>query len=58
MSQWLLTPDSQVVPIDDIREHDLSENCWCQPEMHELGILVHNSADRREFYERGELKPS
>lgn len=53
-----MTEDAQVVPIDDLREHEMSERCWCKPVLDELGVLVHNSADRREFYERGELKPS
>lgn len=58
MSQWGLTDDRQVFPLNDLREHDLSENCWCKPTLTEDGVLVHNSADRRELYERGELKPS
>ncbi len=46
-----------VIPIDDLREHDPSD-CWCDPIVNEDGVVVHNALDRRELYERGELKPS
>jgi hypothetical protein len=46
----------QVIPVNDLREHSLAD-CWCQP-FDDEGVLVHNSADGREFFERGERKPS
>lgn len=41
-----------VVPINDLREHQENEKCWCRPNDDE-GVIVHNSMDRREEYERG-----
>ena len=47
------------IPIDDIKEHELSEDCWCRPEVDfDIGIVIHNSADGREKFETGERKPS
>lgn len=59
MSQWLaeLIGDTpHVRPIDDLRPHDMTEACWCKPFFDEH-VLVHNSMDRREEFERGR-KPS
>lgn len=39
-----------VVPINDTREHKLSDDCWCSPFMDEH-IHVHNSLDDREAFE-------
>jgi hypothetical protein len=47
---------NHVVPVDDLREHSVS-GCWCRP-TDDDGLTVHNSLDGREFYERGERKPS
>lgn len=46
-----------VLPIDDLREH-LPLDCWCEPTVDEDNIVIHNAADQRELYERGELKPN
>lgn len=48
-----------VVPQNDLREHvvDPVRVCWCDPTEHDDDVIVHNSMDRRELYERGELKP-
>lgn len=47
-----------VYPLNDLREHDAdSPACWCHP-LFDDGILIHNSMDLREEYERGERKPS
>lgn len=43
-----------VVPMNDLRPHDLERSCWCKP-FDGGGVLVHNSLDGREHYERGEL---
>jgi hypothetical protein len=51
--------DVHTVPVDDIREHEPSEDCWCEPEYYvDIGLIVHNSADGREKFETGERKPS
>ena len=47
---------NHVYPADDLRNHSLT-NCWCRP-TDDDGIMVHNSLDGRELYERGERKPS
>lgn len=50
-----------VVPINDLREHDLNGSCWCKPALdndYSYPIWIHNSMDGREAFERGERKPS
>ena len=48
-----------IVPEDDLREHDLIPDCWCEPTLDEENwTAVHNSADNREAFETGERKPS
>jgi hypothetical protein len=48
-----------VVPLNDLREHELNRSCWCQPHYDEEdGIVIHNSLDGREAFERRERKPS
>ena len=44
-------------PMNDLREHDVDGmSCWCHPQAEECDggtLIVHNSMDRREEYERG-----
>jgi hypothetical protein len=48
-----------IIPNDDLYEHELMPTCWCKPTIYEAEfIAVHNSADQREAFERGERKPS
>ena len=47
---------SHVYPTNDLREHSVN-GCWCRP-TDDDGIVVHNSLDARELFERGERKPS
>ena len=50
---------THVLPIDDLREHEETAECWCNPDLNEeLMIAVHHSADNREAFEKGERKPS
>ena len=50
---------SHVVPINDLKEHQLIAECWCNPTLDdEYMIATHNSADNREAFERGERKES
>lgn len=44
------TDGKQVWPLNDLKEHGDME-CWCNPFYEETGILIHNSADQREYYE-------
>lgn len=43
-------------PRNDAREHDLEAPCWCNP-FYRDGILIHQSADRREENERNAVFP-
>lgn len=54
---WAVICERHVVPLDDLREHITDVSCWCRP-LEDEGVVVHNSMDRREFYERGERKAS
>lgn len=48
-----------IVPVDDLREHVLMSSCWCSPNIDPEDFLaIHNSADEREKFERGERKTS
>lgn len=59
MSEFDLFKRYHVVPIDDIREHDLTPECWCGPTPDdEHDVFVHHALDEREKYETGERKPS
>ena len=48
-------PDIHVLPVNDLREHVESEDCWCHPRIERVGddgwLVVHNSADGRELVE-------
>lgn len=51
--------DIHVLPINDLREHEESESCWCRPrrDEEEPTVLIHNSADGREHTkEKGKLQ--
>ncbi len=55
--KWLATA-KYVVPIGDLKWHQAdSKKCWCKPTADD-GLIIHNSMDGRELYERGERKPS
>lgn len=57
---WAVIEDDDgfrhVVPLNDLREHSIPQ-CWCEP-FDDDGVIVHNSADHREHFERGTRKPS
>lgn len=42
-----------VVPVNDLRDHITSSDCWCGPEYDE-GVYIHKSMDGRECFENGE----
>jgi hypothetical protein len=44
-----------VYPLKDLREHEMSPDCWCKPTQDEefTEIWIHNSMDERESYEKG-----
>ncbi len=48
------TDDIHVHPKNDLREHVMARDCWCQPRCQQEGngvIVVHQSADGRELIE-------
>lgn len=53
MSDGWLVARQHVVPVNDTHEHDLTLNCWCKPKVDD-GVVIHNSFDGRELFERGE----
>lgn len=60
MIGWRNTQDSarwHIIPMCDDQEHQVSLECWCKPEEDD-DLIIHNSADGRELFERGERKPS
>lgn len=48
-------PYIHLLPFNDLFPHVLSRTeCWCHPELDiEDGLVTHNSADGREYYENG-----
>ena len=46
--------ERHAIPLDDLREHKETPDCWCGPD-DEDGVWVHHSLDRRELFERGEM---
>lgn len=41
-----------IVPAGDLRDHELSNMCWCAPLLDFVDMIAtHNSLDRREDYE-------
>ena len=40
-----------ILPIDDLIEHIESPWCWCKPKVTVDNIVIHNSADGREYFE-------
>lgn len=51
--------DVHVLPINDLREHEETRDCWCKPRVEfadnvsdlETRVIVHNSLDGRELVE-------
>lgn len=48
----------EVVPVNDIQEHLLGDECWCLPKVEKVfggvpdTMITHNSKDRRESIEQ------
>ena len=47
MSWQVLRDPAEVLPLDDLREHEEGVGCWCRPTVDE-GVIVHHSMDGRE----------
>lgn len=41
-----------IYPINDLREHEITEDCWCKPE-YDDGYVIHKAMDDRESYQNG-----
>jgi len=51
-----MSEDWHVYPVNDLREHDMTRDCWCRPRIEDDYIVVHNALDQRERSEqRGKL---
>lgn len=53
-----MTHHIHIIPAFDLREHDLSDKCWCRPTEDDIDddVMIHHALDQREKYESGELK--
>jgi hypothetical protein len=58
VTEWLAADSGHIIPLDDLREHECTPDCWRKPEQdsQEPSIYIHNSMDRREEYESGRLE--
>lgn len=45
------------MPLNDLREHESSPDCWCRPTPDDESpyVYLHHSLDGREKYESGEI---
>jgi hypothetical protein len=52
--------ECNVMPTNDLKEHEDGIGCWCRPERHPEfpNIIIHNSLDRREDFETGKRRPA
>lgn len=48
-----MSDDLHIIPDNDLREHEADRGCFCNPKMDPNcpNVFIHNSLDRREFYE-------
>lgn len=55
MNNSLVGGTFHIIPINDLREHKESKDCWCKPkqDIEEPSLYIHNSLDKREEYENG-----
>lgn len=53
-----LSDEVHVIPDDDDKSHECSEECPCSPDEDEPGFFIHNSFDQREDFENGRREPS
>ena len=52
-----MTGDVHVLPVNDLRDHVESRECWCQPattreDDEDDVVVIHHSADGRELVEQ------
>ena len=46
----------EVWPLDDLKEHIIGNECWCNPWKTETNLLIHVSLDKRENLEEDSRK--
>ncbi len=61
--EWMVVDAGRMqhaVPMEDTHEHFVDMACWCHPFVDDDSpfVVVHNSADGREAFERGMRKMS
>lgn len=50
--QWGIFVINHVIPLDDLKAHDESSDCWCNPRLEgDRRLVVHNAADNRRKFE-------
>jgi hypothetical protein len=52
----MVDKDVHVLPVNDLREHEESRDCWCEPRVEAdsdwtAALIVHHSLDGRELVE-------
>lgn len=49
--------DINIIPLNDYREHDETNLCWCKPkrDIEEYKIIIHNALDKIEYYENAKM---
>jgi len=47
-----------VMPVEDLREHEVTLSCWCHPvqDWEDSTVIAHNAMDQRELIETGERR--
>lgn len=54
---WMHYKDpSEVIPMDDLREHEIGMGCWCKPQETARFDIEHRAMDQRELYEDGFIR--
>ena len=42
---------THIIPVDDYREHEVADKCWCGAEVDDENVIDHKSLDGRERFE-------
>jgi hypothetical protein len=40
-----------IAPLNDLREHECIEPCWCDPKINKSNIYIHQAKDGRVAYD-------
>lgn len=60
LHKMLQKNEGHVIPLNDLREHELDKKCWCRPteDLEYPELYMHHSADGREAFEEGRRQTS